>query len=137
MKALPGLLLALLLPALPTGAGDKQTLTGSYVWNSGRPSQLKAEFIATGEGRWDVAFRFRFRDGPEVFRGTAEGSLTEGALEGRVKNRGGRGSRTFAFRGEFENGTFRGTHAEVMGRRESSTGTLTLKGQGPPAPGVL
>ncbi len=130
-------LLAILLPALPTGAGNKQTLTGSYVWNSGRPSKLKAVFTATGEDRWDVAFHFRFRSSPETFRGTAEGSLSGGTLKGEVKNRGGRGSRTFSFHGEFENGTFRGTHAEVFGRRESSTGSLTLKGQGPPAPGVL
>ncbi len=123
----------LLLTAFGTvaGSGGEETLVGSYVWNSGRPSDLKATFTATGENRWDVAFHFRFRGRAEVFSGTAAGNLATGKLEGRVKNRGGSGSRTFSFRGEFENGTFRGKHAEVFGRRESATGTLTLKRQAP------
>ena len=131
--------LALLIPVLGTVAdtGDEQTLTGTYVWNSGRPSTLKAIFTTTGEDRWDVAFHFRFRGRPEVFSGTATGNLSDGKLEGRVKNRNGSGPRTFTFRGEFENGTFRGKHAEVFGRRESSTGTLTLKLKGRPGPEVL
>ena len=137
--ALPFAVLVLLIPVFVAVAdtGDEQTLTGSYVWNSGRPSSLKAIFTATGENRWDVAFHFRFRGSAEIFSGTATGNLAEGKLEGRVRNRHGSGSRTFTFRGEFENGTFRGQHAELFGRRESSTGTLTLKPKGRPGPEVL
>lgn len=131
--------LTLLLPALGTLAdtGDEQTLTGTYIWNRGRPSTLKATFTATGDKSWDVAFHFKFRGRPEVFSGTAEGDLASGKLEGKVKNQNGSGPRTFTFRGEFENGTFRGKHAEVYGQRESSTGTLTLKRKGRPGPEVL
>ena len=137
--ALPLLALILLLvnPGGFADAAGEQTLTGSYRWNNGHPDDLKAIFTATGEDRWDVAFHFRFRGSPEVFSGTARGSLSQGKLEGRVKNRNGRGSRTFTFRGEFEDGTFRGTHAEVFGRRESSTGTLTLAPRGRPGLGAL
>ncbi len=135
--ALSFAVLALLLPAFGTVAGDQQTLTGMYVWNSGRPSSLKAIFTASGEDRWDVAFHFRFRGNAEIFSGTATGDLSEGRLEGRVRNRNGSGSRTFTFNGEFDNGTFRGRHAEIFGNRESSTGTLTLKQKGRPGPEVL
>ncbi len=137
--ALSFVVLALLLPALGTvaDAGNKQTLGGTYVWNSGQPSTLRAIFTATGDNRWDVAFHFRFRGNAEIFSGTATGNLSEGKLEGRVKNRNGRGSRTFTFSGEFENGKFRGKHAELFGSRESSTGTLTLKPKGRPDPEVL
>ncbi len=133
--ALPLLVLAFLLPAFGNHAADKQTLTGVYVWNSGRPSTLKAIFTATGENRWNVAFHFTFRGDREVFSGTAAGNLSTGSLEGRVKN--GNGRRNFTFRGEFENGKFRGKHAEVFGNRESATGTLTLKRKGRLGPGVL
>ena len=130
--------LALLLPAAGTVAdAGEQTLNGTYIWNSGRPGDLKAVFTPRGDGRWEVAFHFRFRGSPEVFRGTAAGNLSTGKLEGRVRNRNGNGGRTFTFRGEFEDGTFRGTHAELFGRRESSTGTLTLKRRGRPGPEVL
>ena len=130
---------ALLLPVFAAVAevGDQQTLTGTYVWNSGRPSTLKATFTATGDNRWDVAFHFKFRGRPEIFSGTATGNLATGKLEGRVRNQRGSGPRTFTFRGEFENGTFRGRHAEVYGKRESSTGTLTLKPRGRPGSDVL
>ncbi len=122
----------LLLTAFGTlaGVGDKETLTGSYIWNSGQPSDLKAIFTATGENDWDVAFHFRFRGRAEVFSGTASGNLSDGNLKGQVKNKNGHGSRTFTFSGKFENGTFRGKHAEIFGKRESSTGTLTLKRDG-------
>ncbi len=130
---------ALLIPAFfaIADAGEKQILTGTYVWNSGRPSTLKAIFTASGENRWDVTFHFRFRGQPEIFSGTATGDLATGKLEGRVRNRKGNGPRTFTFRGEFENGTFRGRHSEVFGSRESSTGGLTLKTKGRPGAEVL
>ncbi len=133
--ALPFLALAFLLAAFSNDASDQQTLTGTYVWNSGRPSSLKAIFTATGEDRWEVAFHFRFRGDAEVFSGTATGSLAGGTLEGKVKN--GSQRRTFTFRGEFEDGTFRGKHAEIFGSRESSTGTLTLQRKGRRDPEVL
>lgn len=129
----------LLLTAFSTlaGVGDKETLTGSYIWNSGQPSDLKAIFTETGTDSWDVAFHFRFRGRAEVFSGTASGNLSDGSLKGEVRNKNGRGSRTFTFRGEFENGSFKGKHAEVFGERESSTGTLTMKRKGRPGPEVL
>ena len=131
--------LAFLLTAIGpiADAKDKLTLTGDYVWSSGQPSDLKAIFTATGENRWDVAFHFRFRGNAEVFSGTATGSLSDGALAGEVKNRRGRGPRTFTFEGKFKNGKFRGKHAELRGGSESPTGTLTLHRKGQSGTGVL
>ena len=40
----------------------------------------------TGEGAWDVSFRFVFRKRPHTYSGSAQGSLSEGRLEGRVLN---------------------------------------------------
>jgi len=105
-------------------SAEVRQLTGGFVWNKNRTGDLAAEFSPTGEGKWDVTFRFVFREQNHVYSGTAEGSLSAGELSGRVLNEGK--SRTFVFRGKFEEGTFRGTHAEIEDDLEQETGTLTL-----------
>ena len=105
-------------------AGTK-TLSGEYYWSERDESgALEAVFEPTGDGMWDVTFRFSFRDRPRVYTGTATGSLTDGPLEGSVVNDDKK--RTFTFSGAFENGSFRGSHAETTADRESDTGTMTL-----------
>lgn len=102
-----------------------QTLTGTYKWvNADNPGSLRAEFTSTGKETWDVVFKFRFRGRPHTYAGTAEGSLSEGALEGTVKNENKR--RTFAFAGEFEDGRFKGTHRELRDGEVYQTGWLAL-----------
>ena len=120
------LLALLLLLCLGGGASaaDKRTLNGEYVWNQGAKGDLEAVFTATGQDEWKVAFHFRFRGRDRTYRGVAEGSLSDGKLEGRVRNENER--RTFTFRGEFEDGEFRGTHAETTGGGQRRTGTLKL-----------
>ena len=137
--ALSFVALVLLVTALGAvaDAEDQQTLTGEYVWNGRSPGDLEAIFTAKGDNRWDVAFHFRFRGNAEIFSGTATGDLAAGKLEGKVRNGNGKGGRTFTFEGEFEDGTFRGNHAEILGSRASSTGTMTLKRKGRPGPEVL
>ncbi len=109
-------------------ASDSRTLTGEFIWESGdSDGALEAVFTATGEQAWDVAFHFEFRDKPHTYSGTATGSLSEGKLEGEVKNEDKK--RTFTFEGRFEDGTFRGTHAEIRrGGSRRDTGTMTLNG---------
>ena len=108
-------------------AGEEMTtLTGEFVWEHGNATgDLEAVFTPTGEGSWDVAFHFTFRNKPHTYSGSAQGSLTAGALSGTVLNENKK--RTFAFEGSFEDGIFNGTHAEVGDQRTSSTGTLTLR----------
>lgn len=109
------------------GAEEPQTLNGEFHWTGGGSTgDLEAVFTAAGDGVWEVAFHFEFRGQPHTYSGTAEGSLTEGALEGTVKNESKK--RTFTFSGTFADGKFKGTHAEIGSGRESSTGTLTLGG---------
>ena len=120
---------AILLAAPGTGAGaaDTQTLHGGFVWDDGGASgKLESIFTPTGAGEWKVSFRFRFRGEAHVYTGTARGSLSDGALEGKVLNDGKR--RTFTFSGSFEDGVFHGTHAEIEDGRAYATGSLTLAG---------
>ncbi len=137
-KVTPSLvaLLALLLSAWPgvAVAQAEEILSGEYRWNSGRPSKLKAIFTATSDVKWEVAFHFRHNGQPHVYRGTAEGRL-DGELRGKVTNEGG--GRKFTFRLENDGGKLSGTHAEVFGRRERSTGTLTLRRPGRPSSEVI
>jgi len=106
-------------------AEGERTLRGRYVWTgSGEAGDLEAVFTAAGEGKWSVDFRFAHGGDPHVYSGTAEGSLTGGALQGKVSNEGG--GRQFTFQMKFEDGQFRGTHAELKGDREQPTGTLNL-----------
>jgi len=118
---------AMLLTAAPAAAEESRTLTGEFVWNQrGNRGDLEAVFTATGKETWDVSFHFTFRGSPHTYTGTAAGSLSAGELSGKVLNESGK--RTFTFTGAFTDGEFRGTHAEVEGRRVIATGTLTLGG---------
>ena len=118
---------AILLAAGVAGAEESRTLTGEFVWNHrGNRGDLEAVFIATGQETWDVAFHFTFRGASHVYKGTAESSLSEGDLRGKVLNE--TKQRTFTFTGAFKDGEFRGTHAEIEGQRVVQTGTLTLGG---------
>ena len=111
---------------LATSADGKRTLKGTFNWTDMKKSgDLEAVFTPTGEGKWDVAFHFEFRGEPHTYAGTAEGSLSDGDLKGRVLN--DKGNRTFIFKGTFDDGVFHGTHAEVGDDGEHDTGSLTLK----------
>ncbi len=108
------------------GAAEEKTLKGSFLWtDSGKAGDLEAIFTPTGEGTWDVAFHFKWSGEQHVYSGKAEGSLSAGALKGKVQNEGK--NRTFTFAGSFNEGQFKGTHAELNGDKEHETGTLKLK----------
>ena len=120
------LAVALLLPLSSVATDGAQTLNGEFQWNRmDNPGDLKAVFEPTGDSSWDVSFYFEFRGKPHTYTGTAEGSLTEGALRGKVFNENKK--RTWTFEGAFEEGTFRGTHKEHRGEEIHDTGTLWLK----------
>ncbi|HKY32496.1 MAG TPA: hypothetical protein VJV23_08175 [Candidatus Polarisedimenticolia bacterium] len=111
---------------LAIGRSDDRTLTGTYRWtDGGAEGDLKVIFTPNGDAKWNVAFHFRFSGSAHVYSGSAEGSLSDGALEGRVLNE--QKNRSFVFKGTFTGGEFQGTHAETTRGREQATGTLTLK----------
>jgi len=122
------LLVVLLLAAFSSmnaQTAEEQTLTGEYWWDqSSRGGDLRTVFTPSGEGTWDVVFYFKFSGKAHVYRGTAAGSLSQGALQGKVRNENKR--RTFTFQGRFSDGAFEGTHAELYSGGAERTGTLTL-----------
>ena len=128
-KLTRAIIMAVMVFAAATGsghAGDETTLAGVFVWENGNTTgDLEAVFTPTDEGMWDVAFNFEFRGKPHTYSGSAEGSLSEGRIEGRVLNENKK--RTFTFEGSFADGEFSGTHSEVEGEKSFSTGTLTLR----------
>ncbi len=129
MKRVPFMLLVVLVLALfqsvNAPAAEEHTLTGEFRWEEmGRSGDLRTVFTPTGEGTWDVVFYFRFHGESHVYRGTAEGSLSRGALRGTVLDEDR--ERTFTFEGAFKNGEFAGTHSEVFSGGAEKTGTLTL-----------
>ena len=123
-RAAPIIALLLAAPAAAAGAEDRRTLEGEYRSRHG-DGPVTATFTRVGSGRWEVAFDFTFNGRRRTYRGTAEGSFAEGTLRGRVENEYGR--RTFTFRGEYEDGVFRGRHAELKRGREVPTGTIYLE----------
>lgn len=131
-RALILLLAGLAAPAGAEAAADpaddgERTLDGVYTsgFHNG-PQRLRAEFRPTGEQRWEVAFHFRWSGEDRIYRGTAEGFLGEGLLEGRVRNEDQR--RIFTFRCEFDRKKrCKGRHAEVVRTGEHETGTISLK----------
>lgn len=120
MITLPGLVVA------EAPAADETTLTGEFKWNRmDEPGPIKAVFTPAGDGKWDVSFYFDFRDEPHVYSGTAEGSLSEGALKGNVMSDGEKPS-PFSFEGKFVDGTFEGVHHSLRDEEPAETGTITL-----------
>ena len=120
------LVLTLALPALAAAPPFAPvTLRGSYVWEQGdEEGRLEAEFTPTDEHRYRVVFRFERGGASHTYEGTAEGSLEQGTLRGRVQS--DRRRRTFSFSGVVKDGKFTGTHAEGEGIGEQRTGTLSL-----------
>ena len=121
------LLAASLLLAAPVSGADghgSRTLEGEYSSGFGNGT-VRATFTPDGGRSWKVRFDFVFNGQPYTYRGTAEGSLEDGTVAGRVQNE--RRHRTFTFRGEFEDGVLRGTHAEIVRGRERPTGKLVLE----------
>ena len=107
-----------------TAEDGQRTLNGEFDWNGRAQGPLEAVFTPTGDGSWDVAFHFEFRNKPHTYSGTATGSLSDGELNGQVQNEDQK--RSFEFRGTFADGKFKGTHEETTPGRARDTGSMTL-----------
>lgn len=110
-------------------AGDGaviETLNGEYLWNrqDQKPGPIKAVFVATDENQWNVSFYFNFDNKDHVYSGTASGSLSEGALRGKVLS-DDEEQHPFVFEGMFVDGVFEGTH-RTDGEDSQETGTIRL-----------
>jgi hypothetical protein len=109
-------------------ASEDVMMEGGYVWqrdDGAKEGSLTAALTPDGDGKWNVAFSFDWEDGPHVYTGSCEGSLS-GEFSGNIAADGGRKMK-FKFSGAFEDGTFSGTHSFVNedGTTKES-GTLTL-----------
>ena len=129
MKRVPFMLFLVVVLAVVQSvhapAAEERTLTGEFQWEeAGRSGDLRSVFTPTGEGTWDVVFYFKFRGESHIYAGTAVGSLSQGALRGKVFNESRK--RTFTFEGTVSAGVFEGSHAEIHGNSASETGTLSL-----------
>ena len=120
--------LILLLQGGADPSRDGVTLTGKFVWHHmNHEGDLDAVFTKTGDDAWSVEFRFVWEDELHVYRGTAEGSLTDGELRGNAVTDNPEWPRTFFFAGRFEHGQFTGTHTALQASGGTHpTGTLTL-----------
>ncbi len=110
-------------------SGDEVALTGEFLWkHMNHAGDLDAMFTKTGDGAWGVEFRFVWEGELHVYRGTAEGSLTDGELRGSVATDNlERRPQTFFFAGRFERGRFTGTHSALQASGGTHpTGTVTL-----------
>ena len=123
-----GLLALLLIPihhsdAKPSDERVKQTLVGEYQWSNGGDGRLEAEFRPIGEDEWKVKFRFGFNAKEYTWKGTARGSLEEGAtVEGTAKWK----RRDWRFNGVIENGILKAKHEELQDDGPLLTGTFSL-----------
>lgn len=118
------LLLFLVAVAVIGKGGSRTELAGEYQWDLKDSRPLTATFKATSTDSWKVSFHFSFGEYSHLYRGTAQGSLDAGPLEGNIEHRG----RRWNFRGEFEDGVFTGKHYELDdGGKEEESGSLRLE----------
>ena len=114
-----------------TLAADQVTLEGSFIWardDGDISGDLTAVMTPDGDNDWTVAFHFTWEDEPQTYHGTATGELGAGALKGTAES-GDHRELSFRFSGEFEEGTFQGTHSFVQddgSLREGGTLTLSM-----------
>lgn len=130
VAAIAVFVLALLWP-VQDGAGRPEhevTLSGGFLWEQmNHQGDLDAVFTKTGDGVWIVEFRFVWAGEMHVYRGTAEGSLTDGELRGSIVTDDPRWPKKFFFTGAFKHGRFTGTHTALQPSGGLyPTGTLTL-----------
>lgn len=134
MKRQTRLLFGLTVLALTlTGAAFAEgevTLEGTFVWardDGDRTGPLTAVMTPAGENEWTVAFHFTWEDEPHTYLGRASGTLGSGALAGTAENDNPDHPLSFRFSGEFEDGTFSGTHGFVQDDGSvKDGGSLTL-----------
>lgn len=126
---LPAALL-LLVTGIVAAAPEEVRLEGSFLWERG-DEKIEGELTSvrltpSGEGTWEIAFRFDWEGEPHVFSGTAEGSLS-GELAGNVASDDPGHPLKFEFRGAFADGQFSGTHGYWNAKGDLiPSGTLTL-----------
>lgn len=127
-----GLLLSIgVFLALPAGATRERAFTGVYsTTGEGETGPIRAVFSPDGERDdgtplWSVVFVVTFDSQEYTFSGAAAGGIESGKLSGWVVDQAG--NRSFNFRGEYEDGTYRASHAELVDFEERPTGTMTLR----------
>lgn len=109
------------------------TIEGTYNWSAqgDRQHTVTAVFNETAPGKYSVDFSFTWGDKAHVYKGTAEGSLSDGKLIGSVRA-DDQPNRQFGFNGTSVKGVFSGDHHEKRGNHEAGTGKITWKPKAAP-----
>ena len=111
--------------ALAADEVEVRQFDGRWRWDAnGDSGRMDVYFAETDEGVFEVAFRFSYM-GEHVYRGSAEGSLDEGELSGKVYNEDE--TRSFYFRGRFRKGKLNGSHFETSDGGRRKTGSFSLR----------
>ena len=120
------LILAVALVAACTAPDPgPQFFEGSYTWGTEAEGALEVVFTPNGKDSWNVDFAFDYVGNRRTWTGTARGNLKNGSLEGRVDS--DNPELGYILRGEFRDGIFEGTHAELIDGSEKPSGTVRLK----------
>ena len=109
------------------------TIEGTYNWSAqgDRQHTVTAVFNETAPGKYSVDFSFTWGNKAHVYKGTAEGSLSDGKLIGSVRA-DDQPNRQFGFNGTSVKGVFSGDHHEKRGNHEAGTGKITWKPKAAP-----
>ncbi|MDA0323196.1 MAG: hypothetical protein O2923_10850 [Verrucomicrobia bacterium] len=110
-------------------AEEAVVLTGHFNWEKEgeKTHDLQATFTATGQGKWDVVFNFKWKDKPEEWIGTAEGSLDRGDFKGTADRKPGK--HTWHYSGKVDDGVITCEHTQTMRDGKEAivkTGKFTL-----------
>jgi len=125
------LLLAGMMIAGMTLAGEALTFKGRYTWNSRKEDHqtLTAEVQPQADGTLSITYTAIWKGKPHVYVGTLTGDLQHGKISGAAVTKGGK--RNWVLRGKAEKGVITCNHYEIKGtdekKREVHTGIVTLR----------
>lgn len=131
---LGGFAVLVLLMGGTASADDTVTLEGSFVWereDGQSTGDLTAVLTPHQDSGWDVAFHFVWEDEDHTYLGQATGNLDAGPFEGTAENDNPDNKISFRFSGEFEDGTFTGTHGWIKDDGSLERGGRLTLGRAP------
>ncbi len=107
--------------AAPAGALNYE---GKFKWNKKgeKEYEIKGTFVKNKKGNYDAKFHFHWGKTPHIYTGEVIGDMEKGPISGQIYNDNKK--REFAFKCDFKDGIFTGTHQEIRRKKPKETGVI-------------
>jgi hypothetical protein len=97
---------------------------GKFKWSKKgeKEYQIKGIFTKNEKGNYDAKFLFDWGTTAHIYTGIVKGDIEKGPISGQIYNDNKK--REFAFKCDFKDGKFTGTHQEIRRKKRKETGVI-------------